>query len=212
MQRFLSFDKKNLLIFIAGLLIFLLSFPFFVPYRIISFYYLNRYGFEFEKVSNTFLGVDIKNLSLNDTFRVSDLSLKPGFLGLRIELPNIKGYIKYNKQLKVIFSNIKFDEKVRVKDLSGELNGYFVINLNQLGSKEVKLDGKLDLKTSSLGMVNINCDGKERFICTLDSPNIKGNFTGSLKNGFITGDFNGTVFGMEKKGERVNIAIGSVVK
>lgn len=190
----------------------MISAIFFAPYHIVLTYYLSKYGCEFQKITDKFLGVEVKNLSYGDIFKVSDLKLRLGIFGITANLPNIEGYLKYNKQFRVEFKSAKFDEKIKVKDMDGELNGYIILDFNQMQAKDVKINGKIELKSAPLGIVNLNCEGKERFSCTLDSPNIKGNFTGSLKNGFVTGDFNGTVFGMEKKGERVNMAVGSVIK
>ncbi|MCX8083913.1 MAG: hypothetical protein N3C60_03230 [Calditerrivibrio sp.] len=176
-----------------------------------ALYFLQKNGVNSKNILKRFLGIEIIDFS-KDNVGIPKLKVRLGISGLNISIADLKGYFYYNRELVVNNQELKLGEHVILNGIEGVLKGDIKLDVKNVELLSVNVKGDINVKSTPLGMVNVACSGTSRFSCKLASNTLSGEFSGVLKNGFLIGEFNGTVFGAEKKGERVNLSVRELLK
>jgi len=206
MLSLFSIDRKKILLFLGTLSIFLIISIFLFPYKIAILYFLEKIGMTAVKVEEKLLGVVLKDLK-NNNISVADLSISAGINGLNFSTKGMSGRLDYAGFLVFHFKKVKIGEGVIINDFDGILSGFLKYDLNKDELLSIDLSGDGEKKSLPIGSVKISCKGDRRFSCKLLSQNLSGDLNGVIKNGVLIGEFNGKIFGMDRKAEKVNLSL-----
>lgn len=202
MLKSLFTDRNKILQFGVLVLLFLLFSILFFPYDIVSYYFLDKKGISVTKVSNKFLGMELTGID-SKLFQLSKLNVRFLPTGVYFSLKGVNGKIGYDGKVSLSIKDMKLGDALVIHDADGTINGTVKYDLKKMELVNLNSSGELEIKSFPFGRVTINCKGDTRFNCDINSPNIAGKFSGIIKNGILQGEFNGTIFGVERKGEKI---------